>query len=96
MKKSFYEIVEEVSTANEIIPRHMKTQALNVFKMRIDELERRTLDKTILNALTSLSMLLEDAYNIDMYRFQFTLLSDTLNKELKNIEEMISYAAEEQ
>jgi hypothetical protein len=34
--------------------------------------------------------MLEDCYNIDMYKFQFKGLKDMIEKDLKNLEESIA------
>lgn len=83
-----------MKSSEEIVPNNIKIQALNNIKNKIDELERRTMDLILLNALTTISNLVEDAYRISLYRFQFQLLTNIINKELKTIEETIAYAAE--
>lgn len=93
-KTLFYSIISSMKSSEEIVPNNIKIQALNNIKNKIDELERRTMDLILLNALTTISNLVEDAYRISLYRFQFQLLTNIINKELKTIEETIAYAAE--
>lgn len=83
----------------ELVPENVKTQVLNTIKAKIDTVQSDastkltpTLASPILSALETLGLIVEDAYNISMYKFQFKLITNSLNKELQNLEDMIEYA----
>lgn len=94
MKNNYYSQVDSMLSQDQLVPENVKVQALNNIKNKIDELQMLTLDKIILDALSTIALVIEDAYHISLYRFQFTLLTNIATKELKTIEETIAFAAE--
>lgn len=73
----------------ELIDNSAKTKSLNGLKFKLDSLVVRTEDRRLLSKIASIYLLLEDAYNISMYKFQFKTFILSLSKEIKNIEDYI-------
>lgn len=92
-KDSFYTVLSEIGHPEDLIPQHIKIQSLNNSKYKIEQLKELTSDPVILITLNTLLVSIEDAYQIYMYRFQFQLFINVINKEVKNIEEIIAFAA---
>lgn len=90
-KESFYTIVSEINHPEDLIPKNIKIQSLNSLKYKIEELQTKTLDQLILNSLSTILVSIEDAYQVYMYRFQFQLFTNLINKEIKNIEEILAF-----
>lgn len=83
----------------ELMPENIKVQVLNTIKSKIDKIQSDAsvqidtyVSLNILAALETINLIVEDAYNISMYKFQFKLITNSLNKELKNLEDMVAYA----
>ncbi len=83
----------------ELMPENIKVQVLNTIKSKIDKIQGDAstqidtyVSLNILAALETINLIVEDAYNISMYKFQFKLITNSLNKELKNLEDMVAYA----
>lgn len=76
---------------NELIDRAVKTRTLNAIAGRIGELSALTTNESIMGFIDSCNDVLEDAHKIDMYKFQFKLLTLIISKELDNIEQMVKY-----
>jgi hypothetical protein len=74
----------------ELVDSHSKTRGLNSIKLRVDDLYSKTEDKRVLAKLASIYLLLEDAYKISMYKFQFKTFVYAMTKELKNLEEFVA------
>ena len=99
MRKQDLYINQVFLNETELMPENVKVQVLNTIKAKIDKVQSDAsgqmtvhLAAPILSALETLSLIVEDAYNISMYKFQFKLITNSLNKELKNLEDMILYA----
>jgi hypothetical protein len=85
-----YQNIESMTTSKEIMNRSAKTQTLNILKDKLLSLSDST-DNIKIKALIAYNILmLEDCYNIDMYKFQFKGLKDMIEKDLKNLEESIA------
>jgi hypothetical protein len=82
---------EVMLSEQELVPNHIKVQSLNTFKYRLDELKVKTKDKIILNAISTLYQVINDAYNISMYKFAFKILTLTLSKEIDTLEKMVQF-----
>lgn len=85
---SFYETV--IMSQEELVDKITKTKNLNSIKLKLDKLVKSTIDKKVLANAGSMYMILEDAFQIDMYRFQFKAFIYTLNKEIKILEDFVS------
>lgn len=72
-----------------LVDKTVKTRSLNGIMVRIKDLEALSVNENIMTFLDAIKSVLEDAYRIDMYKFQFKLLTLSLNKELDNIQKMI-------
>lgn len=91
------EIYEEQDFANPkaIIPNNTKAQILNGIDIKLKSLKIEAIakdDPIIINAIASIQDVLEDAYKITMYRFQFQNLINIMNEEVRNIEDMLEYS----
>lgn len=80
---------------DEIVNSKTKTQILNNIKSSLEELlTEETLkakpDGNILVAIQTNLSILEDAYSIDLYKFQFKALTNILRVEIKNIKDLIN------
>lgn len=99
MRKQDLYIKQVFLNEAELMPENIKVQVLNTIKSKIDKIQTDAsalmtphLSAPILSALETLGLIVEDAYNISMYKFQFKLITNSLNLELKNLEDMITYA----
>lgn len=77
-------------TSEELVENSAKTKSLNGLKFRLDSMVVKTEDRRLLSKITSIYLLLEDAYKISMYRFQFKTFILAISKEIKNIEDYIT------
>lgn len=84
-------IETEFLSEDSLIDKTVKTRTLNVISAKIKSLEQITLDEIILSTLESIKLLVEDAYNLTMYKFQFKIFTLSINKDLENIEKMIAH-----
>ena len=82
--------------SQELIDSAIKTKSLNSIKFRVDALMVKTSDSRLLSKISSIYLLLEDAYKISMYKFQFKTFVLSLTKEVKNLEDYVSNLAEVQ
>jgi hypothetical protein len=99
MRKQDLYINQIFLNETELMPENVKVQVLNTIKAKIDKIQSDAssqmeahLALPILSSLETLLLIVEDAYNISMYKFQFKLITNSLNKELKNLEDMTLYA----
>jgi hypothetical protein len=99
MRKQDLYINQIFLNETELMPDNIKVQVLNTIKAKIDKVQSDAstqmtahLALPILSSLETLMLIVEDAYNISMYKFQFKLITNSLNKELKNLEDMVTYA----
>lgn len=90
-----YYIEKDFLSAQEIIDTSTKTRSLNGLKLKVDVLTTKTTDRRLLSKISSIYLLLEDAYNIAMYKFQFKAFVLSIGKEIKNIEDYIELQGEE-
>lgn len=84
-----YFIEEEVLNDDRLVNKQTKTQTLNSFKELIKDLSSKTTDKNNIAILIAMDKIIDDAYRLDMYTFQFKIFSLSLQKEIKNIKEII-------
>ena len=88
-KPEYYQIVETMLTPEEIISKNIKTQTLNTLGIQLTTMKSQTSDKLILNKIGYLSSTIEDAYKVDMYKFQFKVFVDILTKEMQDVKNSI-------
>lgn len=86
--------IEMLNAEAAVIKRSTKTQILNNIESKLVELQTivsdwETPDEDILTAITTNLDILEDARQIDMYKFQFKAFTSILRVEIKNIEDVI-------
>jgi hypothetical protein len=86
-----YYVEQDFNLDAQLIQPSIKTQVLNGIKQRITDQYLSTENKDILAVLDAQTQIIEDAYKIDMYKFQFKLLINILNKELDNIKTILLY-----
>ncbi len=84
---------KELSRSSEIMPRNIKSQILNNLKSILEDLYaaefiKEPPDEIILNIILTNLLVIEDAARIDMYKFQFSALTNILTVEIKNIQDM--------
>jgi hypothetical protein len=82
--------VEQMSASNEIVSKVSKTQTLNVLKSKLDALFLQTSSDLIKGEIATNIDILNDCYNIDMYKFQLKGLTDIMQKDIKIMQEMIA------
>jgi hypothetical protein len=85
----------QMISPEEIIAKNTKNQILNNIKASLEELLNiETLkdepDSLITSAICTNLSILEDAYSIDMYKFQFKAFTNILRVEIKNIKDIIN------
>jgi hypothetical protein len=85
-----YYIEQEFLTSEELVDKVTKTRSLNSIKSKIDLLLDKTDTSGLISKLRAMLLLIEDAYKIDMYQFQFKAFMYALNKEVKNISDYVS------
>ena len=88
---SIYKIIDNILSPDEIVSINAKVLNLNFFKSQLLTLSGTTANVNLLAKISSLELILEDAYELDMYQFQFKIFIETLSKEIKNIQEEISF-----
>ena len=89
-KPQYYEIIENINTPEDLISRNIKTQTLNAMTVELSALKSSTDSKLITNKIDYISSSLEDAYKIDMYKFQFKVYVDIMSKEIKDVKNSIT------
>lgn len=101
MKKNsdnFYEHIENMLSENDIYPQNAKVQILNSHKVTLDRLEEqaRKIDKVkgqpVISSIVILKQLVEDAYSISLYKFQFKMFNSSLIEEIENLRNILDYA----
>ena len=88
MSDSFY-TNETFLSEDELIDKTSKSRNLNGLKFKVDKLSTETEDPRVKSKLASMVSILEDAYKIDMYKFQFKAFILSMGKEIKNLEEYV-------
>ena len=98
MKKDPFEEYVEKTFLNpeELIETFIKTKSLNSLKFRLDKMSQGLDNRRLIGKIASIYMLLEDAYKISMYKFQFKVFIMSLTKEIKNLEDYIALIAPEE
>lgn len=89
-KPQYYEIVQSITTPEDIISRNIKTQTLNTLSQDLNTFKTQTINKLILNKIGYVQSTMEDAFKVDMYKFQFKVFIDILTKEIKDIKDAIA------
>lgn len=74
---------------SEVVDKAYRIRVLNHLSEKIETLIPEVGDVELVQVLNTLKSIIIDAYNIDMYEFQFKSLKDIINKEIKNIESII-------
>lgn len=92
METKDYYTEKKFASESKLVPEKVKLSVLNGIKQKIIEMQGATTDPVVMDALDVHTRLLEDAYNINMYKFQFKLLINILNKELLNLEKIIEFS----
>jgi len=82
-------VEETFLSEDELIDRTSKSRNLNGLKFKVDKLFIETDDARVKSKLASMISILEDAYKIDMYKFQFKAFVLSIGKEIKNLEEYV-------
>lgn len=77
---------------DELVPSSQKTKTLNLISEKLDSLTLRTEDSTIKSLIAGLRHIIADAYVISMYKFQFRILTTSIEKEIDSIEQMVEHA----
>ena len=90
MEDYYYVPTEDMLSSDEIISSIVKTQTLNVIKGELETLLNSTTNKRVLDTIKYNLLILEDCYIIDMYKFQFKGIVDIIQKEIKNIKEVVA------
>lgn len=90
MEDIYYEDIDTISSSDEIISRIIKTQTLNVLKETLENLLKSTTVHQYISTINYNILLIEDCYKIDMYKFQFKAITDMLQKDIKNLKEVIT------
>jgi hypothetical protein len=88
-KPRYYEIVEAITTPEDVISKNIKTQTLNTLSLDLTSIKNGLTDKLILNKIGYLNSTIEDAYKVDMYKFQFKVFIDILTKEIQDLKNAI-------
>lgn len=73
----------------ELVDKTLKSRNLNSLKFRLDVIQTKTEDKRLISKVLAIHYILEDAYKIDMYKFQFKTFTMAMSKEIKNIEDYL-------
>lgn len=89
INKTLKYIEQEFLSETDIISNTAKTRMLNVIDSELTSLIQLTTDSTILDSIMTLKNIVEDSYNLTMYKFQFKLLTLSLNKEIQNLKDII-------
>ena len=83
-------IDKEFLSEDKLADKAQKTRVLNIFSSKLKEMESSTLNKELIAAIASLKIIVEDAYTLTMYKFQFKLLTLAIQKEIQNIEDILA------
>lgn len=90
MTDAFRFIEKEFLNEDQLISKTTKTRTLSLFKEDVKALMKKAKKKMHIAKLKSLDKLLDDAYELDMYAFQFKIFKLSIQKELKNLEIFIT------
>lgn len=85
-------IEREFLSSDELISSVTKTRTLNLISESLDALVKRTNDNVILGLIDGLRYIIEDAYVISMYKFQFKVFTVSLSEEVATITQMVEHA----
>ena len=75
----------EFLNKEELVDNQIKIRILNSISAKCKDLSSRTVDKDLLSRISSISSIIEDAYHISMYKFQLSIFTKALNKEISLI-----------
>lgn len=87
----YYITIDTLASENGIISQSLKTKVLNKHVATLLDIKSKIRDIDVKISIDTLLLIIEDAYKIDMYKFQFTLLSDMIEKETKTFEEILTF-----
>lgn len=83
-------IETEFLNKEELVDNQVKNRILNSLMAKCRDLSSRTTDTDIVYRIAAISSIIEDAYIISLYKFQLSIFTKAVNKELKLIEGAIS------
>lgn len=84
-----YREVDSMRNEKQVISEVAKNQTLNVLRSQLIDISDSTNSKRLKAYVEWNIKILDDCYKIDMYKFQFKLVSDMLQKEIKNLKEAV-------
>lgn len=84
-------IESEFLSESSLIDKGIKTRTLNIISEKVNSLSKSTQDSIALSTLESIKLLIEDAYILTMYKFQFKIFTLAINKDIENIEKIINH-----
>lgn len=84
-----------MQASGEIVSQGVKTQILNNLKSMLEDLLNQEFlkdepDEQILSMINANLMVIEDAYIVDLYKFQFQAITNIISVEIKNIKDLVS------
>jgi hypothetical protein len=74
----------------QLVDTHIKTRTLNSLSSNLQELMNRITTDNLNMQANTLKVLIEDAYNVSMYKFQFKMFTLAVSEELKILETNIN------
>jgi hypothetical protein len=75
---------------DQLIDKHIKIRSLNSLSEQLKILEKDLKIEELLAQAYIIRTLIEDAYNVSMYKFQFKIFTLSLNQEIKTLSNNIS------
>lgn len=94
MDNSIYQQVESIAASNQLISSNAKKQSLNVLRDKLVALQKSTSLQNTAGLIKYDLLIIEDCYNIDMYKFQFKGVLEILQKDIDMIEKAIGLEAQ--
>lgn len=85
--KDLYLDIEHMNTESEIISDVIKTQTFNVIENELNDIIAQNASSDTKYRIEYLKTIMNDARIISIYKFQFKLLLDLIQKEIKTLKE---------
>ena len=88
---NIFKIVDSVASEDQIVNINTKVLSLNFFQNQLNELESERVSEKLKAKIAALKQVLDDTYELDVYKFQFKVLTEILAKEIADIQQEIAF-----
>lgn len=91
MDNNIFKIVDSMLSDEELVTMNTKVLSLNFFQSQLNELNTPSLAEKHTSKIKAIKQILDDAYELDLYKFQFKILTEILSKEIANLQQEIAF-----